>query len=201
MAPADLQKGGVEALHGVAALLGRTDEGVRHGETVALLAGASRDNRDFHGVLFLNGIGILVVGLGHAAPGAVDLHQQQVVREVDASAPVLLQHAHDGERLLDIQHVDAGPEAGVGSHAVHVAVELFDAAVFEFAVQVAEQHGLVDEQLPGVAALPLGHAPDELAGRLFHGPVLFDACSHGCKVLVFRGQNYDPGSVGASTEK
>ena len=82
----------------------------------------------FMATLFLYRIRILVVGLGHAAPPAIHLHHKQVVRKVYAAAPLLLQYAHYGYRLLDIHDVDAGAETGItaASATAITADELID---------------------------------------------------------------------------
>ena len=53
VAAANLQKGGVEPLDGVAALLRSPDECLRHGKAVALAAGAARNDRNLHGGISL----------------------------------------------------------------------------------------------------------------------------------------------------
>ena len=52
------------------------------------------------------GVRILVICLGHALPPAINLQQQQIVREINAAAPLLLQDAYDGECLFNSYHID-----------------------------------------------------------------------------------------------
>lgn len=85
-------------------------------------------------VLFLNGVGILVVGLGHAFPLAVELEQKQEISEIYASAPPLFKHADHGHGFLDGQYIDACLEIVAGTHGIDIVVELPDGAMLQFIV-------------------------------------------------------------------
>lgn len=139
-ATAYLHQCGIKSSHRVAECLRFPDKCVRHGKAVAMLAWTSRNNCYLHDAssLLLNGIRILIVRLRHAPPLAVHLHQQQVVGEVDTASPFLFQHAHHGEGLFYVHHVDACLEVIACAYGVHIVVELLDAAVLQLPVQVAE---------------------------------------------------------------
>ena len=89
--------------------------------------------------LLLNRVRVLVVRLGDALPFAVDLQEKKDVREVDLATPALFEDAHDRERFFELQHVDARLEVLARADGIDVAVELFDAAALELAVEETEE--------------------------------------------------------------
>ena len=76
------------------------------------------------------------------------------------------------------KHVDAGFEVFAAGDGIHIMVELLNAAVFQFSVQIAEQDGFVNEQLFGITAVAFGYTFHKLHGCLLYSLILFDTCSH-----------------------
>ena len=66
MTAANLQEGGIETLDGMSVLFSGPNKGIGHGETVSFFAGLPVITVIFMGLLFLYGVGILIVGLGDA---------------------------------------------------------------------------------------------------------------------------------------
>ena len=88
--------------------------------------------------LLLNGVGILVVSLSHAFPFSVHFQQKQHIGEVNAIAPALFQHSDHGQRFLHQQHVYPSFEMVASGDGVYIVVKLFNGAVFQCSVQIAE---------------------------------------------------------------
>ena len=57
-------------------------------------------------------------------------------------------------------------------------LELLDAAALELAVEEAEQAGVLREQLLGVLAVALSHAPYKLHSGFLYGLVFLDLIAH-----------------------
>ena len=74
-------------------------------------------------------------------------------------------------------------------YGIHVVVELFDRAVFQFAVQVTEQHRFVDEQFARVFAVSLRNAAHKLLGGGFDRLVLSYFVSHVVDLRNFLARN------------
>lgn len=84
------------------------------------------------------GVRILVIYLGHALPLAIHLQQQQIVCEINAAAPLLLQDAHDGECLFYSYHVYTRFERITRADSIDVAVELLYRPILQLPVEIAD---------------------------------------------------------------